>query len=116
MWSCAISIVVYLRNRIFSRVGGLSGGVPITLLTPDVSNFRVFCCTFLAKTHTKLRRKQGDKAFRGVMVGYPPDALGYRVYNPATRRITTSVHVVSKRIEAPNFKASTPIDSMIPVA
>jgi hypothetical protein len=28
------------------------------------------------------------------MVGYPHDAPGYRVYNPATRRITTSVHVM----------------------
>jgi hypothetical protein len=28
------------------------------------------------------------------MVGYPPDATRYRVYNPKTRRITTSVHVV----------------------
>jgi hypothetical protein len=28
------------------------------------------------------------------MVGYPTDAHAYRVYNPETRRITTSVHVV----------------------
>jgi hypothetical protein len=40
MWSCAISTVVYLRNRMFSRVVGASCGVPLTLLTsqaPDAS-------------------------------------------------------------------------------
>jgi hypothetical protein len=47
-----------------------------------------------AQVPEKLRRKLGEKAFRGIMVGYPRDAPGYRVYNPDTRRITTSVHVV----------------------
>jgi hypothetical protein len=28
------------------------------------------------------------------MVDYPHDAPGYRMYNPETRRITNSVHVV----------------------
>jgi hypothetical protein len=42
----------------------------------------------------KLRRKLGETAFRGVMAGYPHDAPRYRVYKPATRRITTSVRVV----------------------
>jgi hypothetical protein len=34
------------------------------------------------------------KAFRGVMVGYSQNSPGYRVYNPATKRITTFVHVM----------------------
>jgi predicted ATP-grasp superfamily ATP-dependent carboligase len=73
MWSCVISIVVYLRNRTFSHVVSVSGGVPLTLLTsqePDASKFRVFGCTVFAKVPDKLRRKLGEKAFRGIMVGY----------------------------------------------
>jgi hypothetical protein len=45
MWSFAISTVVYLRNRMFSRAFGVTSGVPLTLLTsqePDASKFRVF--------------------------------------------------------------------------
>jgi hypothetical protein len=61
---------------------------------PDASKFRVFGCAVFAKVPDNQRRKLSEKAFRGDMVGYPPDAPGYRVYNPETRIITTSVHVV----------------------
>jgi hypothetical protein len=70
---------------------------PYTLLTsqePDASKFRVFGCNVFAKVPDKLCRNFGGKAFRGIMVGYTHDAPGYRIYNLATRRITTSVHVV----------------------
>jgi hypothetical protein len=96
MWSCAISTVVHLRNRTFSIAIGPSGGVPLTLLTctvPDPSTFRVIGCAVFAKVHDNLRRKLGIKAFRGVVVGYSQNSAGYRVYNHATRRITTSVYV-----------------------
>jgi hypothetical protein len=106
MWSCAVSTVVYLRNRTYSRSVGLTGGVPLTPLTssaPDASKFRVFGCTVFAKAPHKFSGKLGEKAFRGVMVGYPPDAPRYRIYNPETRRIPTSVHVV--------FQENTPASS-----
>jgi hypothetical protein len=94
MWSCDVTTVVYLRNRTYSRLVGPDGGIHLTLLTSsvhDVSKFRVFGCAVFAKVPDKLRRKLSKKAFRGVMVGYPTDAPGYRVYNPEVRRITTSV-------------------------
>jgi hypothetical protein len=82
MRSCAINTVVYLRNRMFSRVVGASGGFAPTLLTSqahDASKFRVFRCTVCAKIPDKLCRKLGEKAFCGIIVGYPPDAPGYRI-------------------------------------
>jgi hypothetical protein len=106
---------VYLRNRTYSRVVGLSGGVPLTMLTstpPDASKSRVFGCIVFAKVPDKLHRKLGEKAFRCFMVGYPHDAPGYRIYNSATRRITTSVHVVFQE-NTPGFGARQPIDSVI---
>jgi hypothetical protein len=89
----------------FSRVVGVYDGVPLTLLTshaPNASKFRVFGCIVIAKFPDKFRRKLGEKALRGIMVGYPPDALGYHIYNPATRRITASVHVVFQK-DVPGF-------------
>jgi hypothetical protein len=97
MWSCVVSTVVFMRNRNYNRLVGLTSGIPLTVLTlsaPSAFKFRVFGCTAFAKVPDKLRRELGEKSFRGVMVGYPPHALGYRVYNPETRRITTLVHVV----------------------
>jgi hypothetical protein len=115
MWSCVVNAVVYLRNRTDSRSVGLTGGIPLTLLTSsahDASKFRVFGCAVFAKVPDKLHRKLGEKAFRGVMVGYPTDAPGYRVHNPETRRITTSVHVVFQE-NTPGFGTRLPIDSFI---
>jgi hypothetical protein len=115
MWSSAVSTIVYLRNRTYSRSVGLTGGIPLTLLTssvPDASKFRVFGCAVFAKVPDNLCRKLGEKAFRGVMVGNPPDAPGYRVSNPETRRITTSVHVVFHE-NTPGFGTRLPIDSVI---
>jgi hypothetical protein len=114
MWSCPVSTFVYLRNRTYSRSVGLTGGVPFTLLTssvPDASKFRVFGCAVFAKVPHKLRRKLGETTFRGVMVGYPPDAPGYRVYHPETRRITTYVHVVFQKT-TPGFGAGLLVDSV----
>jgi hypothetical protein len=76
---CAISTVVYLCNRKFGRAVSVSGGLSLTLLTsqePDASKFRVFRCTIFAKVPDKLCRRLGEKAFRGIMDGYPPDAPG----------------------------------------
>jgi hypothetical protein len=115
MWSCVVSTDLYLRNPTYSRSVGLTGGITLTLLTssvPDASNFRVFGCAVFAKVPDKLRRKLGEKAFRGGMVGYAPDAPGYRVYNPKTRRITTSVHVVFHE-NTSGFGTRLPVDCVI---
>jgi hypothetical protein len=115
MWSCVVSTVVYMRNRTYNRSVGLTGGAPLTLLTssaPDASKFRVFGCTIFAKVPDKFRRKFSEKAFRGVMVGYPHDASRYLVYNPETRRISLLVHVVFQE-HTPGFGARLPVDSVI---
>jgi hypothetical protein len=54
----------------------------------------VFGCAAFAKTPDNKRRKMDLKSFRGVFVGYPLKSLDCRIYNPATRRITTYVHVL----------------------
>jgi hypothetical protein len=74
----------------------------------------MFGCTVFAKVHDSLIRELGLKAFRGVMVGYSHNSPGYRVYNPATRRITTSVHVQLKET-LPGFGTAHHVDSSIDV-
>jgi hypothetical protein len=53
-----------------------------------------------------------EKASRGVIVGYPPNASSYRIYNPETRRITSSVHVIFQE-NTHGFGARLPVDSVI---
>jgi hypothetical protein len=112
MRSCVFSTVVYLRNRTYSLSVGLTGGVHLTFLTlsaPDASKFRIVGCNVFAKVPDKLRRKLSEKAFRGVMVGCPPNAPIYRIYNPETRCITTSVHIVFQE-NTHGFGARLPVD------
>jgi hypothetical protein len=48
------------------------------------------------------------------MVGYSHNSPGYRIYNLATRRITTSVHVKFEE-NVPGFGKSHPVASSINV-
>jgi hypothetical protein len=103
------------RNHNFSRAVGPSDGVTLTLPTltkPHASKSLVFGYTVFAKVPDRLLRNLSEKGFRGVMVGYPSDAPGYREYNHGTRRITTVVHVMFE--ESINcFGISHVIDSTI---
>jgi hypothetical protein len=73
----------------------------------------------LPRCPTKLRGKLGEKALRGITVGYSPDAPVYNIYNHATRRITTcyttcytSVYVVFQE-DVPGFPPSLTADPLI---
>jgi hypothetical protein len=58
---------VYLRNRTYNRSDGITGGIPLTLLTSsalDASKFLVFGCAIFAQVLNKLRRKLGEKSLR----------------------------------------------------
>jgi hypothetical protein len=58
------------------------------------------------KCPTSCVGNSAKKTFRGVMVGYPTHAPDYYVYNPETRRITTSVHVVFQEHTRASARAS----------
>jgi hypothetical protein len=110
IWSCAISSVVYLRNGTYSRNVGRSGGVPLTMLTSKAPpNSASSSALSSPKCMSSYIGKWANK--RSVASWSAPDALGYRLYNPATRLITTSVHVVFQEA-TPGFGARQPIDSV----
>jgi hypothetical protein len=50
-----------------------------------------------------------------VMVGYSHNSPGYRIYNPATMRITTSVHVKFEETVPGGFGSSHRVASSIHV-
>jgi hypothetical protein len=79
MWPCIVNTFVYLRNRTCNRAVGLSGGVPITLLTyqaPDASKFRVFGCMLFVKISDKLRDAASLMASgTWKLVDLPPDRV-----------------------------------------
>jgi hypothetical protein len=61
---------------------------------PDLSNFRIFGCPAYVHIDSSLRTKLGDKAWKGIFVGYAFDSPAWLIYNPATRHVIRSRNVV----------------------
>jgi len=78
----AIKTAVYIKNRVTSRALPV-GKTPFELWTgnePNVSHMRVFgstCWIVLHKSH--IDGKFGDKAAKGVFLGYPDGSQAYKV-------------------------------------
>jgi len=82
LWADAIKTAVYVKNRVTSRALPV-GKTPFELWTrnmPDVSHMRVFgstCWLVLHKRH--IDGKFGDKAAKGVFLGYPDSSKACKV-------------------------------------
>jgi len=82
LWADAINTAIYIKNRVTSRALPV-GKTPFELWTgnkPDVSHLRVFgstCWVVLHKSH--IDGKFGDKAAKGVFLGYSDGSKAYKV-------------------------------------
>jgi len=82
LWADAIKTAVFIKNRVTRRALPV-GKTPFELWTgnkPDVSHMQVFgstCWVVLHKSH--IDGKFGDKAARGVFLGYPDGSKAYKV-------------------------------------
>jgi len=82
LWADAIKTAVYIKNRVTSRALPV-GKTPFEQWTgskPDVSHMRVFgsiCWVVLHKSH--IEGTFGDKAAKGVFLGYPDGSKAYKV-------------------------------------
>jgi hypothetical protein len=72
-WGVAFLTMVYIHNRSWSSG---SKGIPLTLVTgkrPDLGIMRVFGCPKYVHIDASRRKKLGDKAWKGIFVGYAFD-------------------------------------------
>lgn len=94
-WAEAINTAVYLQNRIVKS--GLNHCTPFELWTgskPNLSHLRIFGSTVMKHIPKEKRHKWDKKSEQTILVGYPEDIKGYRLYNPSTRAIVTSRDVI----------------------
>lgn len=93
LWGEISSTAVYIVNRI--PTVALGGDTPYYRLfgkQATLSHMKVFGCQ--AYVQEERRGKLDAKAWRGILVGYDEyNRRCYRVYNPATKAVTRSVHV-----------------------
>lgn len=108
-WAEATNTAVYLQNR--TALPTLNDKTPFEIWTgckPDVSHLRIFGSKVMVHLPKEKRQKWDRKSEMHILVGYPDDVKGYRIYNPRTKRITTSRDVVVMEDEK-NPDVSIPI-------
>lgn len=94
-WAEACNTAVYLHNRIVSSV--LDGKTPYELWTgvkPDLSNIRIFGSPVMVHVNKEKRSKWDRKSIECILLGYPDNIKGYRLYDPKQKRIFTSRDVI----------------------
>ena len=94
-WAEAVSCAVYLLNRCPTK--SLQGVIPEEAWSghkPSVTHLRVFGCVAYAKIPDARRRKLDDKSEKCIFVGYGERRMGYRLYNPITKKVITSRDVI----------------------
>lgn len=94
-WGEATNTAVYLQNRIVAAALGYK--TPYELWTgskPDISHIRIFGSTVMVHVAKEKRKKWDKKSVECILVGYPDNIKGYRVYNPETKNVLTSRDVI----------------------
>ncbi len=79
--------MIYTKNRCWSSG---SNGIPLELATRKITNLshlRVFGCPAFVHIDESSRRRLGDKAWKGVFIGYAFECSAWIVYNPRTRKL-----------------------------
>lgn len=94
-WLAASKSFVYARNR---TVGTATERTPYEHFfgtKPDVSHLRTFGCVAWVQVPKQRRRGWDNHARKCVMIGYGQDqgVKGYRLYDPAERRVIVSANV-----------------------
>lgn len=94
-WAEATNTAVYLQNR--TVVSGLLGKTPYEMwngIKPDISHIRIFGSKVMVHIPKEKRKKWDRKSEEHILVGYPENVKGYRIYNARTKNIITSRDVV----------------------
>ncbi|CAH2109181.1 unnamed protein product [Euphydryas editha] len=108
-WAEATNTAVYLQNR--TVLAGLNNKTPYELWTnkkPDISHLRVFGSTVMVHVPKEKRLKWDKKSVKCILVGYPDNIKGYRIYNPESKLITNSrdVIIIEKKLHNSNVTAT----------
>ena len=94
-WAEAVSCAMYLLNCCPTR--SLQAVTPEEAWSghkPSVTHLRVFGCVAYAKIPDARRTKLDDKSEKCIFVRYGDRRIGYKLYNPITRKVIMSRDVI----------------------
>ncbi|XBI39323.1 hypothetical protein VPH35_124123 [Triticum aestivum] len=111
LWAEALSASTYLLNRRPCRSSSPRSPHELLLgVAPDYTLLRVFGCLCYPNLTATTRHKLDRRSTACMFLGYPPDHRGYRCFDPVTRRVFTSRHVVFHETVFP-FARTSPDDT-----
>lgn len=87
-WAEAVATACYIRNRSpTTALGGMSPYEKLKGEKPDVSNLHIFGSTVYVLDKIPTKDKFAPRSVKGIFVGYPREAKGFRVWLPDERKI-----------------------------
>ncbi|PNX70434.1 equilibrative nucleoside transporter 3-like protein, partial [Trifolium pratense] len=106
-WGEAVTTACYVLNRCPTNCLDKVLEVVWSGSTPSVKHLRLRVFGSLCHRHIsgERRRKLDDKSKALILVGYHKSAGSYRLYNPITKKITTSRDVIISEKEQWNWEA-----------
>lgn len=101
-WPDALATATYLLNRKPCR--SRRNSIPYELLfgcEPDYAHLRTFGCLCYPNTAATAPHKLAPRFVACIFLGYPAESKGYRCYDPETRHVITSRHVLFDEVVFP---------------
>jgi hypothetical protein len=96
-WPDALATATYLLNhRSCCTHNDLTPYQLLLGVPPDYSHLRVFGCHCYPNTTATTLHKLATHSLPCIFVGYLADSKGYRCYDPESRRVLTSRHVLRR--------------------
>lgn len=94
-WADAVNTIIYILNRVPTKA--LDGMTPKEAWSGeriDISNLRVFGCTFYMHIPKEQRKNIDEKSKRFILLRYDNESKAYTIINPTTRKIYISRYVI----------------------
>ena len=105
LWAKACNAVMYVQNRVpHNALGKVTPEGVFTGSKHEVSHFRIFGNIVYCHVPNEKRKKLGQTAKQGYLVGYSENAKAYCIYIPENRKIVVKRDV--KFMEEKAFKRS----------
>jgi hypothetical protein len=100
LWSEAVMTVVYLINRMPSRILGMKSPAELLLGQREFKlPLRVFGCVCFVKDHRPSVGKLDPHAVKCIFVGYSSTQKGYKCWDPVGRKLFVSMDVTLREFE-----------------
>lgn len=107
LWEEAVKTAVYVLNRSVWSKNSVTPYEAWVGKTPDLKHLRIFGSEAFVHIPKQFTRKLDVRARKTILVGYEGDSANYRVYDPASKRISITRDVTFRERIG---KVTSPLD------